>query len=57
MVLATGSSEEGYRRGENPGKEASMATQKASAEEWAEYLALYRKLSEQLAQQPWFAGG
>jgi hypothetical protein len=34
-----------------------MAARKASAEEWAEYLALYQKLSEQLAQQPWFAEG
>src|SRR6266581_2636231 len=34
-----------------------MAARKASAEEWAEYLALYQQLSEQLARQPWFAGG
>ncbi len=33
-----------------------MAARKASAEEWAEYLALYQQLSEQLARQSWFAG-
>ncbi len=34
-----------------------MATRKASAEEWAEYLALYQTLSDRLARQEWFAGG
>jgi hypothetical protein len=34
-----------------------VAAKKASAEEWADYLALYRKLSEQLAREAWFANG
>jgi hypothetical protein len=34
-----------------------MATRKATAVEWAEYLALYQHLSEQLAREPWFANG
>lgn len=34
-----------------------MAAQKATAEEWAEYLELYQKLSDRLARQPWFTGG
>jgi hypothetical protein len=34
-----------------------MAAKKASAEEWAEYLALYQQLRDQLAREPWFADG
>jgi hypothetical protein len=30
---------------------------KLSADEWAEYLALYNELSERLAREPWFAEG
>jgi hypothetical protein len=37
-------------------KEARMAG-KPSAEEWAEYLALYKELSERLAREPWFGEG
>jgi hypothetical protein len=34
-----------------------MATRKLSVEEWQVYLTIYQELSDQLARQPWFAGG
>src|SRR5579872_6051466 len=34
-----------------------MATKKATLQEWTDYLALYKELSDSLAQQPWFAEG